>query len=445
MIYQNILDAMGHTPMVQLNHMAPEGAARILVKYEGLNVGGSIKTRVAYNMVMEAVRQGKITRDTIIVEPTSGNQGIGLSLIGAVLGYKVRIIMPDSVSEERRKLIRHYGAEVKLIHAGHRESGRNTVDFDFQVLKDVAPTAEQLSDTAYLTNDDNWVTVASYRSNNANETVITFDEPVVGRWFRLDVLKGDNSPNWPSTRIYEWSMMGIRTDAPGELPHEHSFGEWTVTKEATCTEEGSRERVCECGEKETEVIAALGHTAAEAVKENEKAATCTEAGSYESVVYCSVCHEDGLKKADLAAAIAAGSVQADTELVEQKILTGALCTAEVYELYKCHCGETHMRGYLKTEVNVNHEWIVDTTKTKTPATHFAEGHEDKVCKYCGAEAPAELEVIAKLPHSFVGGKCSVCGEENYIGTRNKRKHTEKMEIKKYCPRCNKKTTHKEKK
>ena len=116
MIYQNILDAMGHTPMVQLNKIVPENAARILVKYEGLNVGGSIKTRVAYNMVMEAVRQGKITKDTIIVEPTSGNQGIGLSLIGAVLGYKVRIIMPDSVSVERQKLMRHYGAEVVLIH-----------------------------------------------------------------------------------------------------------------------------------------------------------------------------------------------------------------------------------------------------------------------------------------------------------------------------------------
>ena len=116
MIYQNILDAMGQTPMIQLNHMVPEGAARVLVKYEGLNVGGSIKTRVAYNMVMDAVRNGKITKDTIIVEPTSGNQGIGLALVGAVLGYKVRIIMPDSVSIERKKLMQHYGAEVVLIH-----------------------------------------------------------------------------------------------------------------------------------------------------------------------------------------------------------------------------------------------------------------------------------------------------------------------------------------
>ena len=83
MIYQNILDAMGNTPLIQLNRMVPEGAARILVKYEGLNVGGSIKTRVAYNMIMDAVRRGKINKDTIIVEPTSGNQGIGLALVGA--------------------------------------------------------------------------------------------------------------------------------------------------------------------------------------------------------------------------------------------------------------------------------------------------------------------------------------------------------------------------
>ena len=116
MIYQNVLEAIGHTPIVQLRRMVPEGAARVLVKYEGLNVGGSIKTRVAYNMIQDAIAKGKITKDTIIVEPTSGNQGIGLALVGAVLGYKVRIIMPDSVSIERRKLMRHYGAEVVLVH-----------------------------------------------------------------------------------------------------------------------------------------------------------------------------------------------------------------------------------------------------------------------------------------------------------------------------------------
>ena len=116
MIYNNVLEAIGNTPMIQLNRMVPEDAARILVKFEGLNVGGSIKTRTAYNMICDAENKGLINKDTIIVEPTSGNQGIGLALVGAVKGYKTKIIMPDSVSEERRKLVEHYGAEVILIH-----------------------------------------------------------------------------------------------------------------------------------------------------------------------------------------------------------------------------------------------------------------------------------------------------------------------------------------
>lgn len=116
MIYNNILEAMGHTPLIRLNHMTDEDCAQILVKFEGLNVGGSIKTRTAYNMIREAEKQGLLHEDTIIVEPTSGNQGIGLALVGAVRGYQTKIIMPDSVSEERRKLVEHYGAEVILIH-----------------------------------------------------------------------------------------------------------------------------------------------------------------------------------------------------------------------------------------------------------------------------------------------------------------------------------------
>ena len=116
MIYNNVLEAVGQTPLIRLNRMVDEDSADILVKFEALNVGGSIKTRTALNMIIQAEKQGLIHDDTIIVEPTSGNQGIGLALVGAVRGYRTIIIMPDSVSEERRKLIRHYGAEVKLIH-----------------------------------------------------------------------------------------------------------------------------------------------------------------------------------------------------------------------------------------------------------------------------------------------------------------------------------------
>ncbi len=116
MICNTILDAMGETPIIRLQRMSSPDSADILVKFEGLNVGGSIKTRTAYNMILDAEKKGLINQDTVIIEPTSGNQGIGLALVGAVRGYKVKIIMPDSVSEERRKLVTHYGAEVILVH-----------------------------------------------------------------------------------------------------------------------------------------------------------------------------------------------------------------------------------------------------------------------------------------------------------------------------------------
>ena len=116
MVCSNILEAMGNTPVIRLQHMTGADDAEVLVKFEGLNVGGSIKTRTAFNMILDAEKKGLINSDTVIVEPTSGNQGIGLALVGAVRGYKVKIIMPDSVSEERRKIVCHYGAEIILVH-----------------------------------------------------------------------------------------------------------------------------------------------------------------------------------------------------------------------------------------------------------------------------------------------------------------------------------------
>lgn len=116
MIYKNVLDAMGETPMIQLNKMVSPESARVLVKFEGLNVGGSVKTRTAYNMITKAEEDGILRQDSVIVEPTSGNQGIGLALVGAVKGYETVIIMPNSVSQERRFLVEHYGAKVLLVH-----------------------------------------------------------------------------------------------------------------------------------------------------------------------------------------------------------------------------------------------------------------------------------------------------------------------------------------
>lgn len=116
MICKNVLEAIGGTPLVRLNRMTDGDAAEILVKFEAVNIGGSVKTRTAYNMILAAERAGLLNKDSIIVEPTSGNQGIGLALVCAVRGYRAVIIMPNLVSEERRKIVRHYGAEVVLIH-----------------------------------------------------------------------------------------------------------------------------------------------------------------------------------------------------------------------------------------------------------------------------------------------------------------------------------------
>lgn len=116
MVLNNILEAVGNTPLIRLGRMNRPENAEVLVKYEGLNVGGSIKTRTAFNMILEAEKQGRLHPGSIIVEPTSGNQGIGLALVAAVRGYRAVIIMPDCVSEERRKLVTHYGAEVIEIH-----------------------------------------------------------------------------------------------------------------------------------------------------------------------------------------------------------------------------------------------------------------------------------------------------------------------------------------
>lgn len=117
MVYNNILEAVGNTPMIKLNRMVGPDDAEVFVKFEGVNIGGSIKTRTALAMVEAAERDGKlIPGKSIICEPTSGNQGVGIALVGAAKGYKVKIVMPDSVSEERRKLVTQYGGEVVLVH-----------------------------------------------------------------------------------------------------------------------------------------------------------------------------------------------------------------------------------------------------------------------------------------------------------------------------------------
>lgn len=109
MLTDNILDLIGNTPLIQLK------GEKIFAKAEFLNPGGSIKDRIALAMLEAARRDGKLHKDTIITEPTSGNTGIGLALVGRLMGYRVRIVMPEGMSEERKKLIKALGAELVLI------------------------------------------------------------------------------------------------------------------------------------------------------------------------------------------------------------------------------------------------------------------------------------------------------------------------------------------
>lgn len=175
MVYNNVLEVVGHTPMIRLNHMTEENSAEILVKFEAVNIGGSIKTRTALQMIEAAEKEGKIKEDTIIVEPTSGNQGIGLALIGAVKGYKTVIIMPDSVSEERRKLVQNYGAEVKIIH----DKG-NIGDCIEECMQTALRMAEEDSRVFVPQQFANPANVEAHRTQTGKEILEQVDGPIDG-------------------------------------------------------------------------------------------------------------------------------------------------------------------------------------------------------------------------------------------------------------------------
>ncbi|MFZ2875904.1 MAG: cysteine synthase A [Enterococcus aquimarinus] len=113
MLYQNIIETIGSTPLVKINHLDPE-SAEIYVKLESFNPGGSTKDRPALYMIQAAEKAGFIKKGDTLIEATSGNMGIALSMIGAALGYKIVIVMPDTMSEERRRIVKAYGAELIL-------------------------------------------------------------------------------------------------------------------------------------------------------------------------------------------------------------------------------------------------------------------------------------------------------------------------------------------
>lgn len=175
MIYNDVLEAVGNTPLIRLNRMTGPDEAEVLVKFEAVNVGGSIKTRTAMNMIEAAEKKGLIHKDTIIVEPTSGNQGIGLALIGAVKGYKTVIIKPDSVSEERRKLVKNYGAQVILIH----DAG-NIGDCIAKCMETALSMAKEDPNVYVPQQFENEANSAAHREQTAKEILEQAGKPIHG-------------------------------------------------------------------------------------------------------------------------------------------------------------------------------------------------------------------------------------------------------------------------
>ncbi|MDD1715423.1 MAG: cysteine synthase family protein [Methanolinea sp.] len=120
---RTVLDAIGNTPLIEIRKLNPYPAIRIFAKFEGSNPGGSIKDRIALYMILAAERSGELTPDKIIMEPTSGNTGIALAMIGAASGYRVKLVMPGCVSVERRRIIEAFGADLEITPAEEGTDG----------------------------------------------------------------------------------------------------------------------------------------------------------------------------------------------------------------------------------------------------------------------------------------------------------------------------------
>jgi cysteine synthase B len=150
MLYKNVTELIGHTPMVRINKLNPNKKVLMYAKLEGTNPGGSIKDRIALKMLTKAIEEGKLTKAKTIIEPTSGNTGIGLAMIGAVLGYRVEIVMSESVSIERRKMIQAFGANILLTDLNKGTDGAIT-----KARELVAKNPEKYFMPDQFSNDDN--------------------------------------------------------------------------------------------------------------------------------------------------------------------------------------------------------------------------------------------------------------------------------------------------
>ena len=169
----NVLEAVGQTPMIYLRRTSPDNGAKIFAKFEAVNPGGSIKTRTAMAMIEAAEAKGLLKPDSIIVEVTSGNQGIAMAMIGAVKGYKVKIVMPENMSVERRKLIQAYGAEVILTPAG------KDIGEAIESALEVACNMEERDRCVYMPRQfENEANPSIHRTATGKEILFQMDRPI---------------------------------------------------------------------------------------------------------------------------------------------------------------------------------------------------------------------------------------------------------------------------
>lgn len=165
-VFNNLLEAIGNTPLVRLNRLPGPDSAEVLVKVEFLNPGGSVKARSAWGIISDAEQKGLLGPDSVIVECSSGNQGISLAFIGAVRGYKVVVFMPETMSVERQKILKAYGAQVILTPA------RKTMKETFETAKAMAEEYAASNPKAFLSRQfDNEANAMAHTRTTAREII----------------------------------------------------------------------------------------------------------------------------------------------------------------------------------------------------------------------------------------------------------------------------------
>ncbi|UOQ85773.1 cysteine synthase A [Gracilibacillus salinarum] len=165
-VYENMTDLIGNTPIVKLNRIVPENAAEVYVKLEMFNPSKSVKDRAAYNMIVEAEKEGLLTEKSTIIEPTSGNTGIGLAMTAAARGYKAILVMPDNMTKERINILKAYGAEVVLTPSSEKMPG---------AIQKAKELVEEIPDSFMPQQFENIANPAIHRTTTAMEILEQMD------------------------------------------------------------------------------------------------------------------------------------------------------------------------------------------------------------------------------------------------------------------------------